>query len=101
MKCLVRPAFWLDLERHHYWLTTHVSEAVAERWLTAVWSTIVFIREQPLIGRLRRDLNHTGVRSWRVSTFPRWTVFYGIQENNLVLYRVEGGETNLRGLVIG
>jgi hypothetical protein len=101
MKFLVRPAFWLDLERHHYWLATHVSEEIAERWLKAVWNTVFFIQDQPLVGRLRRDIKHSGVRSWLVSTFPRWTVFYGIQGDNLVFYRVEGGETNLSGLVIG
>jgi ParE toxin of type II toxin-antitoxin system, parDE len=101
VKFLVRPAFWLDLERHHYWLTTHINEEIAEHWLKAVWSTAFFLREQPLIGRLRRDLNYPAVRSWLVSGFPRWTVFYGIQDESLVLYRVEGGETNLRGLVIG
>jgi hypothetical protein len=35
------------------------------------------------------------------SRFPRWTVFYGIKDDALILYRVEGGETNLRRLIVG
>ena len=101
MKFLVRPAFWLDLDRHHYWLAKHVGEEVAERWLASAWETIFYLREHPEFGRLRRDLRHTGVRSWLVHGFPRWTVFYGIQGEYLVLYRIEGGETNLRRLVVG
>jgi hypothetical protein len=30
VKFLVRPAFWLDLERHHYWLSKHVGRKLAE-----------------------------------------------------------------------
>ncbi len=101
MKFLVRPAFWLDLDRHHYWLAKHVSAAVAERWLAAVWNTVLYLREHPEFGRLRHDLRHPGVRSWLVQGFPRWTVFYGIQVGALVLYRIEGGQTNLRRLIIG
>ena len=101
MKFLVRPAFWLDLDRHHYWLTKNISEPVAERWLTADCETVFYLREHPEFGRLRRDLRYGGVRSWLVHDFPRWTVFYGIQDEYLVLYRIEGGETSLRRLVIG
>jgi hypothetical protein len=101
MKFIVRPAFWLDLDRHHLWLTRHAGEAIADRWLEALWETVFFLRDNPELGRLRHDLKQPGVRSWLVTGFKRWTLFYGLRDGNLVLYRVEGGETNLRGLVIG
>ena len=101
MKLIFRPAFWLDADRHHLWLTQIASEIVAERWLEAVERTIYFLRDTPEIGRLRRDLKHSGVRSWLVSGFNRWTIFYGIRDEALVFYRIEGGARNLRGLVIG
>lgn len=101
MNLSIRPAFWLDLEKHHYWLTTRVSEAIADRWIEAIWRTVEFLHSQPQLGRVRQDLKHPGVRSWLVNGFRRWTIFYGLQDEYLVLYRVEGGETNLRGLVIG
>jgi hypothetical protein len=49
----------------------------------------------------RRDLRHPGVRTWLVAGFNRWTIFYGLRDDVLVLYRLEGGERNLRALVIG
>jgi hypothetical protein len=69
--------------------------------LASVWDTVIYLRKHPEFGRLRRDLRHHGVRSWLAHGFPRWTDFYGIQGEHLVLYRIEGGETNLRRLVIG
>lgn len=101
MTLSIRPSFWLDLERHHYWITKNVSELIADRWLDAVWSTVSFLQNNPLVGRERKDLNFKGIRSWLVNEFRRWTIFYGVQDEALVLYRVEGGETNLRGLVLG
>lgn len=101
MKFLVRPAFWSDLDRHHYWLTRHVRPDIADRWLNATWETIGFLQAHPGFGRLRTDLRHPGVRSWLVKGFPRWTLFYGIKDDCLVLYRIEGGETNLRRLRVG
>jgi plasmid stabilization system protein ParE len=98
---VIRPAFWLDVDRHHYWLTKHLGPDLAARWLAALWQTVRFLYENPEVGRVRTDLEFPGVRSWLVHEFRRWTIFYGIQEQSLVLYRVEGGETNLRGLVIG
>jgi hypothetical protein len=74
---------------------------VADRWLDAAWNTVLFLRDHPEFGRLRSDVRHPGVRSWLVQGFPRWTVFYGIKDDYLVLYRIEGGETNLRRLVVG
>ncbi len=101
MTYLVRPAFWLDLERHHLWLTRHASPDLADQWLEAVWETVRFLQRTPEVGRRRKDLNHPGVRSWLVTGYRRWTIFYGLNGPDLVLYRVEGGETNLSGLVIG
>jgi hypothetical protein len=101
MKFLVRPAFWLDLDRHHLWLNKHVSQSVADRWLDATWATVFYLRDHPEFGRLRNDLRHAGIRSWLVHGFPRWAVFYGVKDEFLVLYRIEGGETNLRKLSVG
>ena len=101
MNFIVRPAFWIDLDRHHFWLCKHAGEILADKWLEAVWQTIFFLRDNPEIGRLRRDIGHDSVRSWLVSGFSRWTLFYGVRDGFTVLYRVEGGERNLRGLVIG
>ena len=100
MTLVVRPAFWRDLERHQYWLLKHVNPVISDRWFEAVWDTVAFLRAHPESGRLRRDVKHAGVRSWLVAGFRRWTIFYGLRDNVLVLYRVEGGETDLRRLTL-
>jgi len=50
------------------------------------------------LGRLRKDLEFEGVRSWRVTGFHRWLVFYGVRDDAIVLYRVVGGEMDLTAL---
>ncbi|MBE0541659.1 MAG: hypothetical protein IH623_09760 [Verrucomicrobia bacterium] len=55
MRFLVRPAFWLELDRQHYWLAKHLSDEVAERWLEAVCDTVLHLREYLEFGWLRHD----------------------------------------------
>jgi plasmid stabilization system protein ParE len=98
MKIHVRPAFYADIAHEELWLLEHAGAAVADRWHEALWETIRFLERQPRLGRLRRDLRHPGVRSWRIKEFPRWLVFYGEREETLILYRVVSGTMNLPAL---
>ncbi len=97
MKLTVRPQFWRDMERQQLWLLQHVGADIADRWFDAVWATIQFLQGNPEVGRLRLDLKHPGIRSWLVKHFPRWTIFYGV-DDRLILFRVVGGEMDLRGM---
>ncbi len=98
MKANVRPAFYLDLEREHSWLLEHVGPELADRWHEAVWKTIQRLGINPRLGRLRKDLEFEGVRSWRVTGFHRWLIFYGVRDDVIVLYRVVGGQMDLTSL---
>jgi len=98
MKANVRPAFYADLEREQGWLLEHVGAELADRWHEAVWQTILFLAANPHLGRLRKDLKFEGVRSWRVTHFHRWLIFYGVSEDAIRLYRVVGGEMDLTAL---
>jgi hypothetical protein len=40
------------------------------------------LAQHPFIGRERRDLSPPGIRSWRVSGFPRWLLFYTVDQHN-------------------
>jgi plasmid stabilization system protein ParE len=100
VKLRVRGKFWQDVERHQLWLLKNANAEIADRWFEALWESVTFLCSHPEAGRLRRDLKHPGVRSWLVEDFRRWTIFYGVRENVLVLYRVEGGETDLRLLAV-
>src|SRR5215510_612379 len=98
MKAVVRPKFYEDLEREQLWLLEHVGQKVADDWHEAVWETILFLGGNPNVGRLRKEIDFEGVRSWRVREFHRWLIFYGVREDLLVLYRVVGGEMDLSAL---
>jgi plasmid stabilization system protein ParE len=90
------PRFLLDLAEELLWLNDHAGTEVAERWYDALMATIHFIEQNPLIGRVRKDLSPAGMRTWRVSGFARWLVFYRVTgDNEVVFYRVRSGTMNL------
>jgi plasmid stabilization system protein ParE len=98
MKWRVRPAFYNDVAREELWLLENADAVVADRWHEALWETISFLENHPFIGRSRRDLKHSGIRSWRVNRFERWLIFYEVRDDTLVFYRVVSGTMNLSEL---
>jgi plasmid stabilization system protein ParE len=98
MKKRVRPAFYLDIAQEELWLLEHAGTEVADRWHEALWNTLAFLESNALIGRERHDLRHRGIRSWRIKDFERWLVFYGVQDDVIVFYRVVPGTMNLFNL---
>jgi plasmid stabilization system protein ParE len=98
MRLRVRPAFYLDVAAEELWLLEHAGSEIADRWHEALWGTIEFLCQHPFTGRVRRDLKHRGVRSWRVRGFERWLVFYGVREDVAVFYRVASGTMDLPAL---
>jgi plasmid stabilization system protein ParE len=77
------------------WLNDKAGRVVAEAWYQSLEDSIRLLTKQPYIGRERKDLSPAGLRSWRVAGFPRWLIFYGIEADNLVLYRIRQGNMNL------
>lgn len=98
MRINVRPGFYLDLSREELWLLENAGAEIADRWHESVWTSIHFLQTQPFVGRLRSELDHAGVRSWRVQDFHRWIIFYEVRDDALVLYRVVSGTMNLEAL---
>jgi plasmid stabilization system protein ParE len=91
-----RPQFLLDLAEELTWLRERAGTDVAEAWYQAFKQTVRLLKQHPLIGRERTDLSPPGLRSWRVSGYPRWLIFYGVdRDENLVLYRIRQGTMNL------
>jgi plasmid stabilization system protein ParE len=95
MKIRIRPAFYHDMAHEELWLLEHAGAEIADRWHENLWLTLAFLQKHPLVGRARKELKFSGVRSWRVSEFDRWIVFYGVRDNVLVIYRVVSGTMNL------
>jgi plasmid stabilization system protein ParE len=96
MRALRRPRFLLDLAEELTWLNEKAGPDVAESWYEALNETIRLLQQHPLIGRERTDLSPPGIRSWRIAGYPRWLIFYGVdQRNKLIFYRIRQGTMNL------
>jgi plasmid stabilization system protein ParE len=61
--------------------------------------TIAELERHPFLGRQRPDLKGKGIRSWWVNRYPRWLIFYSMEENgDLILLRVKYGMMDLPGI---
>ncbi|HEY1718771.1 MAG TPA: type II toxin-antitoxin system RelE/ParE family toxin [Verrucomicrobiae bacterium] len=98
MKIRIRPAFYDDTVREELWLLEHAGTEIADRWHEKLWHTLAFLQKNPFVGRVRKDLKFPGIRSWRVSEFDRWIIFYGVRDDILIIYRVVSGTMNLPAL---
>ena len=91
-----RPLFLLDLAEELTWLREKAGADVAEGWYQSLKGTIQLLQRNPFLGRPRKDLSPPGIRSWRISGFPRWLLFYGVdRQKGVILYRVRQGTMNL------
>lgn len=99
MQAIKRPRFLLDLAEELAWLNLNAGPDVAERWYQSLIETMHDLQRHPLLGRERRDLKPTGIRSWRVKKFPRWLIFYRVREDeSLIFLRLRYGTMNLTHL---
>ena len=98
MKVLKRPVFLQDVADCADYLFTEAGEEVARRWKQSLDRTIAQIARFPEIGRLRPDLPFPGVRTFFIKEFPRYLVFYRLEEGALDLLRVKHGMMHLPAL---
>ena len=96
-----RPQFLLDLAEELLWLNNHAGAEVAERWYYSLQDAIGFLQKHPLVGRERFDLKPAGIRSWKISDFPRWLLSYQVKnDREIVFLRIRAGNMNLGVLKI-
>ena len=100
MKVYTRPRFYLDVAEEVQQLALRAGPQTALEWHSAVENTIRELRQHPHLGRLRKDLGPHGIRSWRVTHFRRWLIFYLIRDNTLVLLRVRYGMMDLTAVAL-
>ena len=98
MELITRPQFYLDIAEEVEYLARNAGPETAERWHAALEETIQQLLRHPQIGRQRTDLQPAGMRSWRVSHFRRWLIFYALRQNALVLLRVRYGMMDFSAL---
>jgi hypothetical protein len=98
MNLKYRPGFLEDAAREEFYLLEHAGVESADAWHEALWETLGFLDRTPLAGRARMDLKFPGIRSWRVTHFERWLIFYAVRGDDLIFYRVMPGTMNLHAL---
>jgi plasmid stabilization system protein ParE len=100
MIALFRPQFRTDIYREALWLMDHASMDVAQRWKDGLRITIRSLCKNPFMGRERKDLEFSGIRSWGVQGFRRWIIFYEVRGASVVFHRVVSGTMNLYVLTL-
>jgi plasmid stabilization system protein ParE len=98
MRVVKRPIFLLDVADCADYLFTEGGEDIARQWKRSLNKTIALLSKFPEIGRVRHDLPIPGIRTFFLKEFPRYLIFYRLEEGTLDLLRVRHGMMHLPGL---
>ncbi len=69
--------------------------ATAQAFLEGAYDTFEFLAANPGLGRLRPEFGHQDLRSWRVSGFHRYLIFYRALPGRIQIWRVLHGTRDL------
>jgi toxin ParE1/3/4 len=64
-------------------------------FLEAAYDTFEFLARNPGVGRQRLDLGLPEIRSWRISGFRRYLIFYRALPDRIQIWRVLHGARDL------
>ena len=67
----------------------------ARAFLEAAYDTFEFLSRYPGLGRTRGDLGFPEVRSWRITGFRRYLIFYRELPDRIQIWRVLHGARDL------
>ena len=95
MKLNFRPIFLTDIEDCADYLATEAGEAVVLEWQAALKSALAVIEQTPEIGRVRRDLPQPEIRTLNLRKYPKYLVFYRLENGEIELLRCRHGMMNL------
>lgn len=101
MKLVFSSVFESDFSSGVEYLARNATEKIATEWETAVGRTLLLLQKNPELGRVRRGLQPTGIRTFSVTGYPRYLIFYLVRKDELVPLRVKHGAMNLQALFSG
>ena len=73
--------------------------AAAAAFLEAAYDTFEFLAEFPGAGRPRPEFGYKNLRSWRVSGFRRYLIFYRDVTERIQIWRVLHGSQDLESIL--
>ena len=94
----IRADALLDLDLQYEWYADAADEDLAERYLSAFHETKEELCRQPDLGRIRKFRNRrlARLRSLQLQgSFHKHLVFYRVEDNTLVVFRVLQGMRDL------
>jgi plasmid stabilization system protein ParE len=95
VKLVYRPLFLADVTECADYLASEASDTVAAAWYEALKKALQQIKKTPQIGRLRRDLPMSGIRTLNLRKYPKYLIFYRLEKGTIELLRVRHGMMNL------
>jgi plasmid stabilization system protein ParE len=72
-----------------------VSTELSIRFENRIAGALELIASQPEIGRRRKDLQQPAIRSFRVTGFDSYLIFYQLRKNDIFFVRVLHGAMDL------
>lgn len=93
MRLVVKSPVWDDLREIGATIAEDNPD-VAERFLTSIQDTFHLLESHPRIGRLR-SFSTPGIRSWVVSEFPSYVIFYLVSATELQILAVLHGSRDV------
>lgn len=88
----------LDIRLQSDWYDVHAGADISERYLMSLVETLNDLAVQPDLGRVRKFRNRrlAGLRSFQIQgSFHKHLIFYRIEDDTLVLFRVLQGMRDL------
>ena len=100
MNLVYRPLYLADVTECADYLVSEAGEAVAMAWYGALKKSIQHIQRTPAIGRLRHDLPMVGIRTLNLRKYPKYLIFYRLENGQIELLRIRHGMMNLPELFL-
>jgi len=76
-------------------LAVEASPDISLRWEEAIIRLVGLLEKFPELGRVRRDLHPTGIRTFGVKEFPNFLIFYRTTGTEIIFLRVRYGGMDL------
>jgi toxin ParE1/3/4 len=94
MRAIKRPSFLRDVARYAIHIARDNPDA-AERFITAAEQTCDLLSHQPGLGHSEKFRKLIGVRSFRVSGFDNYLIFYSQSPDSVEFLRLIHGARDL------
>jgi toxin ParE1/3/4 len=95
VKLVYRPLFYADVAACADYLAAEAGENIAAAWYESLKKAVQVVQNTPEIGRLRQDLPVAGIRTLNLRKYPKYLVFYRLENDRIELLRVRHGMMHL------